>query len=168
MAVQLASTEDDAELQGAVDRGEEEEFDFAQTLVVFSEARKAEIGTRFRKEADALYVEAKRSTVSSIAQVPLWMYGVLAVLGWNEFMAVISSPVYFAFLLVLIASAYVVWRLNLSGPLASVVGAVGREVHRLADEQLRSHFGQPVLAQPVPATTAAQSTVAEEIELQEK
>ncbi|GAC74522.1 hypothetical protein PANT_12d00012 [Moesziomyces antarcticus T-34] len=168
VAVQLASTEDDAELQGAVDRGEEEEFDFAQTLVVFTEARKAEIGTRFRKEADALYVEAKRSTVSSIAQVPLWMYGVLAVLGWNEFMAVISSPVYFAFLLVLIASAYVVWRLNLSGPLASVVGAVGREVHRLAHEQLRSHFGQPVLAQPVPATTAAQSTVVEEIELQEK
>ncbi|EPQ28364.1 uncharacterized protein PFL1_04191 [Pseudozyma flocculosa PF-1] len=144
LAVSLPSTSDDPASQAAVDRGEEEEFDFPSTLVVFSEARKAEIGTRFRKEADALYVEAKRSTVSSIAQVPLWMYGVMVVLGWNEMMAVLRSPVYFAFLLVCLASAYVVWKLNLGGPLTSVTKAVGREVHRLADEQLRSHFSQPL------------------------
>ncbi|PWZ03424.1 root hair defective 3 GTP-binding protein [Testicularia cyperi] len=182
LTVELPSTSDDAELQAAVDRGEEEEFDFLSTLQVFSEARKEEIGSRFRKEADAYYVEAKRSTVSSIAQIPLWMYGVLAVLGWNEFMAVISSPVYFAFLLVLIASAYIVWRLNLSGPLMSVTKAVGREVHRLADDQLRSHFSQPL---PTPAILQDQSSPSssssssakspptrssqpEEIELQEK
>ncbi len=123
-------------------------FDFASTLTIFTESRKADIGTRFRKESDALYVEAKRSTVSSIAQIPLWMYGVMVVLGWNEFMAVLSSPVYFAFLLVLIASAYVVWKLNLSGPMVSVGKAVAREVHRLADDQLRSHFSQPL---PTPA-----------------
>ncbi|KAJ1019402.1 hypothetical protein NDA16_004519 [Ustilago loliicola] len=117
LAVELPSTSDDPSHQTTVSLGEEEDFDLPSTLTVFSETRKADIGTRFRKEADALYVEAKRSTVSSIAQIPVWVYGVMVVLGWNEFMAVISSPVYFTFLLVLIASAYVVWRLNLGGPL---------------------------------------------------
>ncbi|SNX82793.1 probable Protein SEY1 [Melanopsichium pennsylvanicum] len=184
LAVELRSTSDDATLRSSVELGEEEAFDFAQTLVVFSETRKADISTRFRKEADALYVEAKRSTVSSIAQIPVWMYAVMVVLGWNEFMAVISSPVYFAFLLVLIASAYVVWRLNLGGPLVSVVRAVVREVQRLAEDQLRSHFApQPVAAQQVRSagrttTTAAAAAAAaaaaedvkplEEFELKER
>ena len=189
LAIRLPSTSEDAELQAAVDRGEEEEFDFGASLNVFSEARKLEIGSRLRKEADALYVEAKRSTVSSIAQVPLWMYGVMLVLGWNEMMAVLRSPLYFTFLLVVLASAYVVWLLNLSGPLLSVSQAMGREVHRLADEQLRKHFSQPlagtrVLSQPVgngtststststmtgaTAATAATAGMGEEIELEEK
>lgn len=166
----LPSTPDDPSHQPLVDRGEEEPFDFPSTLQIFSATRSANIGTRFRKEADALYVEAKRSTVSSIAQIPVWMYGVMVVLGWNEFMAVISSPVYFTFLLVLIASAYVVYKLNLGGPLVSVTKAVGREVHRLADEQLRSHFSTPI---PAPAVLqdqrpAAKEGKAEEIELKER
>ncbi|KAN0060995.1 Dynamin-like GTPase that mediates homotypic ER fusion [Thecaphora frezii] len=175
LAVTLPSTSDDSASQAAVDRGEEEEFDFPATLTVFTEGRKAEIGVRFRKEADALYVEAKRSTVSSIAQIPLWMYGVMVVLGWNEMMAVLRSPVYFAFLLACLASAYVVWKLNLGGPLASVSKAVGREVHRLADEQLRNHFSQPlprpqVLEERYASQGQGNSTAAkgEEIELQEK
>jgi hypothetical protein len=31
--------------------------------------------SRFKRDADAAYVEAKRSMVSSVAQIPLWMYG---------------------------------------------------------------------------------------------
>jgi hypothetical protein len=89
-----------------VERGEEEEFDFDASLLLFGEARKADVAARLRKEADAYYVEAKRSTVSSIAQVPVWMYAVLAALGWNEAMAVLRSPLYFAFVLILLASAY--------------------------------------------------------------
>lgn len=59
-----------------------------------------DLTNRFRREADAFYVEAKRSMVSSIAQIPVWMYGVLVVLGWNEAMAVLFNPLYFATLLV--------------------------------------------------------------------
>lgn len=179
--VSLPSTADDAESASAVERGEEEEFDFPASLVVFSETRKVELGNRFRKEADAYYVEAKRSTVSSIAQIPYWMYGVIAVLGWNEFIAVLSSPIYFATLIVLAGTAYMIWYLNMTGPVLSVsylckvvpffctesathtlvllsscsssqVGrAMGREVHRVTDAKLREHFSQPV---PQPAFLA--------------
>ena len=79
--------------------GETEEFDFESTLTVFSETKALDISNRFRRDADAYYVEAKRSTVSSIAQIPYWMYVVLVVLGWNEAMAILFNPLYFVTLL---------------------------------------------------------------------
>lgn len=131
--ITLPSTSDDPISEAAVARGEEEEFDFPSTLTIFSEARKIEIGNKFRKESDIYYVEAKRSTISSIAQVPIWMYGLLALLGWNEAMAILFNPIYFSFLVVLLISAYAVWKLNLSGPLLHVSKTVTREVYRMAD-----------------------------------
>ncbi|KAI0930053.1 Dynamin-like GTPase that mediates homotypic ER fusion [Taiwanofungus camphoratus] len=85
-----------------------DDFDFPSTLVIFSETKILDLMNRFRRDSDAYYVEAKRSTVSSVAQIPYWVYGVLVVLGWNEAMVVLFNPVYFAILLCLIAAAYVI------------------------------------------------------------
>ena len=82
-----------------------DDFDFPATLIVFTETKALSLTSRFRKDADAFYVEAKRSTVSSVAQIPYWMYGVLVVLGWNEAMVVLFNPLYFTMLLVLLAGA---------------------------------------------------------------
>ena len=82
-----------------------DEFNFESTLLVFSETKAVELTNKFRKDADAYYVEAKRSTVASIAQIPYWMYGVLVVLGWNEAMAVLFNPLYFTFLLIALAAS---------------------------------------------------------------
>jgi hypothetical protein len=79
--------------------------DDAPGLVVFSETKALELGARFRREADAHYVEAKRSTVVGIAQIPYWIYGLLVVLGWNEAMLVLFNPLYFTMMLILAASA---------------------------------------------------------------
>ena len=83
-----------------------DEFDFPSTLVVFSETKAVDLTNKFRKDADAYYVEAKRSTVSSIAQVPYWIYGALVVLGWNEAMAILFNPLYFTVLLLALAGSY--------------------------------------------------------------
>lgn len=83
----------------------EEDFDFESSLIVYSESKALDLTNRFRRDADAYYVEAKRSTVSSIAQVPYWMYGVLVVLGWNEAMMVLFNPFYFTMVLVLLAGS---------------------------------------------------------------
>lgn len=182
LIVSIPSTSDDPAHAALVERGEDEEFDFPASLNLFTETRKVEVASRFRKEADAYYVEAKRSMVSSIAQVPVWIYGVMVALGWNEFMAVVRSPLYFTFLVLCLAGAYVIYKLNMSGPILSVSKAVGREVHRLADEQLRAHFSQP-LPQPAmlretPTSSSLSSStksgtkraepVTEEYELKEK
>ncbi|KAF9478797.1 protein SEY1 [Pholiota conissans] len=124
-----------------------DEFDFPATLVVFSETKAVELTSKFRKDADAYYVEAKRSTVSSVAQIPYWMYGVLVVLGWNEAMAVLFNPLYFTFLLIALAAAYIIVQLGLVGPLFQVLRALGGELQKQGAARLREHFTEPALAQ---------------------
>ncbi|KAG8710512.1 Dynamin-like GTPase that mediates homotypic ER fusion [Ceratobasidium sp. 395] len=134
----LPSDTDDNTLTG------ENEFDFSASLIVLSASKQADINARFRRDADAYYVEAKRSTVSSVAQIPVWMYGVLVVLGWNEAMVVLFNPLYFAFLLMTLASLWIIVQLNLAGPILAVFRSVGGEVQRQASNRLREHFQQPV------------------------
>lgn len=119
------------------------EFDFEASLTVFSETKQLDLTARFRKEADAYYVEAKRSTVASIAQIPIWMYGVLVVLGWNEAMTVLFNPMLFTFLLMAIAAAWIVVQLGLLGPLLHVTRAVGNEIQAQATKRLREQFSEP-------------------------
>ena len=123
-----------------------DEFDFDSTLVIFTETRSLELTNKFRKDADAYYVEAKRSTVSSVAQIPYWIYGVLVVLGWNEAMTVLFNPVYFTFLLIVLAASsvffisgsyiafltnfysYIIVQLGMVGPLLRVLHGLAGEV----------------------------------------
>ena len=125
-----------------------DEFDFNSTLVIFTETKALELTNKFRKDADAYYVEAKRSTVSSVAQIPYWMYGVLVVLGWNEAMTVLFNPVYFTFLLMALAASlvffilgssitfltcaysYIIIQLGMVGPLFQLLQGLAGEVRR--------------------------------------
>ncbi|KAL1680469.1 RHD3/Sey1 [Schizophyllum commune] len=127
----------------------QEDFDFEASLTVFTETKTMDLTNKFRKDADAFYVEAKRSTVASVAQIPVWMYGVLVVLGWNEAMAVLFNPMYFTMLLISLVSAYIIIQLGLAGPLFQVLRTITGEVQRQAYARLQEHFSQPTIAQPV-------------------
>ncbi|CAL1706761.1 unnamed protein product [Somion occarium] len=113
---------------------EADDFDFPSTLLIFSETKAVDLTNRFRKDADAYYVEAKRSTVATMAQIPYWMYGVLVVLGWNEAMVVLFNPLYFAMLLVLLASSWFIVQMGLVGPVFQVLRTVGNEVSLLGSQ----------------------------------
>ncbi|TBU45789.1 protein SEY1 [Dichomitus squalens] len=141
-----------------------EEFDFPSTLVVFSETKALDLTNRFRKDADAYYVEAKRSMVSSVAQIPYWMYGVLVVLGWNEAMVVLFNPLYFTMLFILLVSAYVIVQLGMTGPVLQILKSLFSETHRQVEGRLRDHFSQPQLAQPVRASRSRSGTSNDEPE----
>jgi len=108
-----------------------EEYDFDASLLLLSETKQLDITSRFRRDSDAYYVEAKRSTVSSVAQIPIWMYGVLIVLGWNEAMVILFNPLYFTFLLICLTGAYVVFQLGLIGPIMSIGRTVLEEASLL-------------------------------------
>lgn len=83
------------------------DFDFVNTLNIFGESKQVDIQSRFRRDADAFYVEAKRSIVSNTTQVPTWMYGLLALLGWNEAMLVLFNPFYLVLSLIALVVGYV-------------------------------------------------------------
>lgn len=79
-----AEPEDEEDLLpiGGID--EEEGKSLEEEMTVLSESKRQDLVVRFKKMADGVYVEAKRSAIGGITQVPLYFYGILLVLGWNE------------------------------------------------------------------------------------
>ncbi|KAL7269082.1 Dynamin-like GTPase that mediates homotypic ER fusion [Rhizina undulata] len=119
------------------DEQEDETLSGKREFEVLSESKQDDLSTRFKRMADAVYVEAKRSTISSVGQIPLYFYGLLLALGWNELWAVLRSPIYFMFLLVCLALAYVVYTLNLWGPILRVTNAMSQQAIDIGKERLR-------------------------------
>lgn len=77
--------EEDLTPIGGVD--EEEGKSLKEETTMLSEGKRQDIGVRFKKAADGVYVEAKRSAIGGMTQVPLYFYGILLALGWNEILA---------------------------------------------------------------------------------
>lgn len=82
-------------------------------------------------------MEAKRSAIGGVAQVPLYFYGLLLALGWNEIVAVLRNPVYFIFLILLGVAAYVTYNLNLWGPMLRMANAASAQAVEIGKEKLR-------------------------------
>ena len=82
-----ATPDDEEDLApiGGID--EEDGKSLEDEMTILSETRRQDVTVRFKKAADGLYVEAKRSAIGGITQVPLYFYGLLLALGWNEILA---------------------------------------------------------------------------------
>ena len=65
---------------------------------------KREIKDNIRREAEAIFLDAKRSLI----------------LGWYEFVAIISSPLYLLLTFILLSSFFIVYHLKLGGPILTV------------------------------------------------
>jgi hypothetical protein len=89
-----AEPEDEEDLApiGGVD--EEEGKSLEEEMTVLSESKRQDLVVRFKKMADGVYVEAKRSAIGGITQVPLYFYIVLLIFGWNEIIMGKSSVIF--------------------------------------------------------------------------
>ena len=79
--VEVGDEEDLAPI-GGVD--EDEGKSLEEEMTVLSESKRQDLVVRFKKTADGVYVEAKRSAIGGVTQVPLYFYALLVALGWNE------------------------------------------------------------------------------------
>jgi protein SEY1 len=113
-----------------------EDFDYQRSLTVLGESKQLDITNRFKRESDAFYLEAKRSIVATTAKIPMWLIALLIVLGWNEFMAILTSPIYLIMFVFLITSGYIVYALNLWGPLERVLSAIAGEATKIIREKV--------------------------------
>ena len=77
--------EEDLSPIGGVD--EDEGKSLEEEMTILSDTKRQDITVRFKKTADGVYVEAKRSAIGGITQVPFYFYILLLVLGWNEIVA---------------------------------------------------------------------------------
>lgn len=80
-----AADEEDLTPIGGVD--EEEGKSLEEETTILTDAKRQDLTVRFKKAADGVYVEAKRSAIGGMTQVPLYFYGLLLALGWNEIVA---------------------------------------------------------------------------------
>lgn len=132
--VTAADEEDLAPIGGV---GEDDAKTLEDEMTILSDAKAADLSTRFKKTADGVYIEAKRSAIGGVTQVPLYFYGLLLALGWNEIVAVLRNPVYFIFLILLAGAAYVTWTLNLWGPMLRMTNAASSQGLEIFKEKLR-------------------------------
>lgn len=130
-----AADEEDLPPIGGVD--EDEGKTIEDEMVILSDAKAQDLTTRFKKTADGVYVEAKRSAIGGVTQIPLYFYGLLLALGWNEIVAVLRNPVYFIFLILIGAGAYVTYTLNLWGPMLRMTNAASSQGLEILKEKLR-------------------------------
>lgn len=79
-----AADEEDLHPIGGID--DEEGKTLEDETTILTEPKAQDLVARFRKTADGIFVEAKRSAIGGITQVPLYFYGLLLALGWNEMM----------------------------------------------------------------------------------
>jgi protein SEY1 len=84
-AAATAADEEDLTPIGGVD--EDEGKSLEEETTILTEAKRQDLTVRFKKAADGVYVEAKRSAIGGMTQVPLYFYGLLLALGWNEIVA---------------------------------------------------------------------------------
>lgn len=127
--------EEDAEWESDDDDDDDEERrEFGEIL---SEAEKAEVMAKFKREVDAKFVETKRSIIQHVTQIPYYIYLVILVLGWNEFMAVLRNPFFFTLLLMVGAAVYVMYLMNVLGPAVAVGRRMTQEAVTIGKDKLR-------------------------------
>ncbi|KAK9765237.1 Dynamin-like GTPase that mediates homotypic ER fusion [Basidiobolus ranarum] len=126
-----------------------QDYDFGSTLTVLSSAKQQDLLSRFAREADALFLEAKRSIVATTTRVPYWIIVLLMVLGWNEFLSILSNPIYLIFAIFTGAVSYLVYALNLSGPASRVLTTVfDKAVHQISAPLSELKPNHPHVAKP--------------------
>ncbi|KAG0309687.1 Dynamin-like GTPase that mediates homotypic ER fusion [Dissophora globulifera] len=113
-----------------------EDFDFDQSLKVLSETRQQEITTKFKRESDAFYLEAKRSVVATQAKVPYWVGVALVFLGWNEFIAVIKNPLYLMVVAMVGVPMVAMWYLDMLGLVETIGWKVYDQGYKFAMDKL--------------------------------
>ncbi|KAI0850214.1 root hair defective 3 GTP-binding protein [Daldinia vernicosa] len=127
--------EDDLAPIGGID--EEEGKSLEEEMTVLSESKRQDLVVRFKKTADGVYVEAKRSAIGGITQVPLYFYGLLLALGWNEILTVLRNPVLFVLLVIIAGGLYVSYSLNLLGPMMQMSNAAWNQASEIGKQRLR-------------------------------
>ncbi|KAE8149397.1 protein sey1 [Aspergillus avenaceus] len=130
-----SADEEDLAPIGGVD--EEEGKSLEEEMTILSDGKRQELTVRFKKAADGVYVEAKRSAIGGMTQVPLYFYGLLLALGWNEIIAVLRNPAYFILLFVCAVAAYVTYQLNLWGPIMKMTEAASGQAVTEGKKRLR-------------------------------
>jgi hypothetical protein len=101
----------------------ENDTDIDNSLVIITREEADHIRDKFFKDADSAYKQALRDqeTVKTTSHVPMYIIVLLIVLGFDEFLHVVTNPLLFLFVAFIGGSIYVIHILNMGGPVKKAV-----------------------------------------------
>ncbi len=120
---------------------------------IFEAHQKTDLRNELHRRAGAVFMEARRSQEAAkiTTRVPVWLIGLIIVLGWNEIMAVLRSPILLFLCLLLGPMLYLLYS---SGNATVLVPAIRAMVGPLM-HQAQTYFdlmGAPPIERPPPPT----------------
>ncbi|PJF20174.1 Protein SEY1 [Paramicrosporidium saccamoebae] len=83
-------------------------------ISLMNKSSSTHVPTAVDKQLQRRYIDAKRSALSTNTHIPPWVFLLLLVLGWNEIMSILTSPLYFLLFLVICAVFVTVRTFNLT------------------------------------------------------
>ncbi|CAG8471770.1 8937_t:CDS:10 [Scutellospora calospora] len=136
-----------------------------ESLTILTETRQHDISVRFKRESDAFYLEAKRSVVATTARIPYWVFVMFVILGWNEFISIITSPTYLIIVSFFGVIGYIIWLLNLFGPVETFFYMIVSEMIKVGKDQLKTGIhnrAPPALAQKIDSVLGVNDNIKKE------
>lgn len=109
------------------------------TLLLMSPLKLSLLRDRFKREIDNMFIEAKRSTVATTAEIPSWFIILTILLGWNEFYLIISNPIYFLTLAMMCGGGYFLYLIGGTGPAFAIIKATFIESSKQAFDALEKN-----------------------------
>lgn len=123
---------------GTLDKDITSNDDFDElSLKIVTGLKQRSIRDRFSREADSLFLEAKRSMISSNSTIPTWFIIMTIVLGWNEFIAIVRNPMLTILLILFLSISYFIWYTNMTGPVVQIARASASELGNQVGEQIK-------------------------------
>ncbi|KTW30962.1 dynamin-like GTPase SEY1 [Pneumocystis jirovecii RU7] len=110
---------------------------------IISLIKQQQLSNKFKRVADVIYIDAKRSIVATVTRIPLYFYVLLLALGWNEIVMVIRNPLYFFFIFFLIFTTYILYSLNLINPTEKIIKTMFSQVLGNFNKHLNKHVETP-------------------------
>ncbi|CAB4255544.1 similar to Saccharomyces cerevisiae YOR165W SEY1 GTPase with a role in ER morphology [Maudiozyma barnettii] len=105
---------------------------------IINEIQKEKILRQFRRQINLSVLDAKRSMITTTTHIPIWVYALIVVLGWNEFMMILRNPLLITLLLLGVVGAYFVNKFDLWGPVLNVVNSAIGETRSTIKDKLRT------------------------------
>jgi len=99
-----------------------------QDLTIIDGERSKKILSKFIREIELQYIDAKRSVVRTTSKVPAWFIVLTMILGYNEFIAVIRNPIILLIGVIFGVVVYALYVTNLLKPVLRVIKVVIQDI----------------------------------------
>ena len=104
---------------------------------ILTDRQFSELSESLKKDFNMIYLDTKRSLVSQQTKIPIWIYVLLVVLGWNEFISILSSPLYLTAFLLVVAGFIVTHALGIQ---AFLYTSVSSQIEKYYEAFFKARF----------------------------